>query len=75
MFIQQVYVTGGVKVDALDANNNYVESVDTRTGLVASVSNRLLPAANGGLAFACLIALPEDNSFVVTGGEIFSFAK
>ena len=69
-FVRQIYITGGAKIDALDNNNNYVEALDTRTGLVSS---QLLPAANGGLAHTCVIALPEDNSFVVTGGEILKY--
>ena len=72
-FVCQIYITGGAKIDALDNNNNYVEALDTRTGLVANVSSQLLPAANGGLAHTCVIALPEDNSFVVTGGEILKY--
>ena len=72
-FLNQVYITGGIKIDALDDNNNFVEALDTKTGLVTTVSNQLLPSASGGLNLACLIPLPEDNSFVVTGGEIFSY--
>ena len=74
-FVRQIYITGGAKIDALDNNNNYVEALDTRTGLVANFSNQLLPSGSGGLTFACLIALPEDNSFAVTGGQIFSYTE
>ena len=74
-FFHQVYITGGTKIDVLDNYNNYVEALDTRTGLVANVSNQLLPSGSGGLTFACLIALPEDNSFAVTGGQIFSYTE
>jgi hypothetical protein len=36
-------------------------------------SNQFLPYhANGGLSYACLIALPEYDTLVVTGGEIYA---
>ena len=37
-----------------------------------NASNAMLPNDNGGLSFACLISLPEDDAFVITGGEIYN---
>ena len=53
-----------------NSDNNYVEVMDTRTGLVSVASTNFLPSGSGGLSFACLIPLPEKNSFVVTGGSL-----
>jgi hypothetical protein len=65
-----VYILGGTRIDNLDNSNNYVEVLDTRNGSIANASDNFYPIANGGLRFTCLIALPEDDAFVVTGGEI-----
>ncbi len=65
-----MYILGGTRIDNLDNSNNYVEVLDTRNGSIANASDNFYPAANGGLRVPCLIALPEDDAFVVTGGEI-----
>jgi hypothetical protein len=54
----------------LDNSNNYVEALDTRNGSIANASDNFYPVANGGLCFHCLIALPEDDAFVVTGVKV-----
>jgi hypothetical protein len=68
-FIQQVYIIGGMIIDSSDGNNNFVEVLNISDGSVSKISNNLYPFSNGGLYFACLVALPEDNSFIITGGE------
>ena len=53
------------------ANNSYVEEIDPKTGNVQIVSEQLTIYKFGELAnSACLIALPEENAFVITGGNI-----
>jgi hypothetical protein len=69
---EKVYIIGGNKIDASDNTNNFVEALDTMSGMIVNASNQFLPLANGGLSYACLIALPEDDAFVVTGGEIYA---
>ena len=71
MFQFEVYVIGGNYIDISDSNNNFVEVVDTNTGAISQVSHSLYPLASDGLSFACLIALPEENAFVITGGEVY----
>ncbi len=75
LFCFQVYIVGGVKSDPIDDNNNFVEVLDTNTGEIQNTSTQMFPNANGGLSFACVISLPEDNAFVITGGEIYSYNK
>ena len=55
----------------------FVEVLDIKTG---SVTTNLFygPVYNFGferLACTCLIPLPEDNSFLFSGGEIYSLTK
>lgn len=66
-----VYVIGGNIIDYSDSRNNFVEVIDTKSGEVSQNSNVLFPSANGGLSFACLVALPEEDAFVITGGEVY----
>ena len=59
-------------MDPIDSYNNFVEVLDTNTGAIQNASNQMFPHATGGLSYSCLISLPEDNAFVITGGEIFT---
>jgi len=71
--IRSRYIIGGNKIDASDHTNNFVEALDTKSGRIVKASNQFLPYhANGGLSYACLIALPEYDTLVVTGGEIYA---
>jgi hypothetical protein len=74
-FTFQVYILGGTLLDSVDDNNNFVEVMDTRNGTIVKSSDHFYPVAKGGLGYACLIALPEDNAFVVIGGEINGAAR
>ena len=65
----KAFIIGGEIYGPADENNNFVEVLDIKNGSVSTVSNKLYPFSNGGLYFACLAALPEENSFIITGGE------
>ena len=65
----KVYIIGGEIFQTEDEFNNYVEVLDTNNGSVSKVSSTLYPYSNGGLYFACLVALPDENNFIITGGE------
>jgi hypothetical protein len=48
-----------------------VEEFDTRTRTIETVSEFLPVYGAGGLAnSACLIAMPDQNAFAITGGII-----
>ena len=64
---------GGAKIDPIDYTNNFVEVMDTITGTITKVSDQLLPTSSVGLAGTCLIGLPEEDAFVVTGGQVYNF--
>jgi hypothetical protein len=54
-------------------NNSYVEEIDPETETAKIVSDNLSLYNWGGLtSAACLVAMPEENAFAITGGNIYN---
>jgi hypothetical protein len=54
-------------------NNSYVEEIDLKTESAKIVSDNLSLYNWGGLtSAACLVAMPEENAFAITGGNIYN---
>jgi hypothetical protein len=69
--IFQVYIFGGAIAAPSERNNSYVEEFDTRRRTIQTVSEFLPVYGTGGLAnSACLIAMPDEYAFAITGGII-----
>lgn len=59
---------------------SYVEALDTSTGLIEMVSRAPVSyydilGSNGLGKSTCIIELPEEQAFVVTGGNIINMFK
>ena len=68
----KVYVFGGAISTTPLSNNGFAEEIDTKTGEIGNVSEYLsVYGSSGGLASStCMISMPDENSFAMTGGII-----
>ena len=63
-----MYIFGGAWLYMNDLNS-YVEEFDTRTFTITTISDYLPSYVDGGLsASSCVIPMPDENAFVLTGG-------
>ena len=57
------------------AKSNYVEILDIPSGSITNATAGLYPFLDFGFTAACLIPLPENDAFVITGGEKLMIPK